>query len=66
MNFSVTRISSVFAASNVYWTCALEACDFFSSSCVLSTSKGLVNDLIIGTYVTAKDGCTMAPKPSIE
>ena len=32
MNFSFTRDSLVFATSDVYWACALEAYDFFPRS----------------------------------
>ena len=56
MNFSFTRksnISSIFATSNVYWTCVVEAYDFFHKSCVFFTSKGQVNDPIFGRSVTA-------------
>ena len=66
MNFSFTRISSVFDTSNVYWTCALEACDFFPRSCVFSTSKGLVNDLVLGRFVTTEDVCTVPLEPQAE
>ena len=58
MNFSFTRISLVFATSNIYWTCALEACNLFPRSCVFSTSKCLVNDLVLERSVTAEDRYT--------
>ena len=55
MNFSFTRdSSSVFVTSNVYWVCALEACDFFPRSSVFFPSKGLVK---LRRSVTVEDGC---------
>ena len=60
MNFSFIRISSILATSNVYWTCAFEVCDFFHRSCVFSTSKGLVNDPVLGRFVSVEDGCMVS------
>ena len=53
MNLSFSRkskISLVFATSNVYWTCVLEACDFFHKSSVFFTSRGQMNEPVLRRY----------------
>ena len=38
--------------SDVYWTCAFDACDLFPRSHVFSTNKGKVNEPILGRFFT--------------
>ena len=67
MNFSfIRKSSSVFVTLDAYWTYALDACDFFRRSCVFSTSKGIMNDHVLGRFVTVEDGCMVPPKPQVE
>ena len=48
MNFSFIRKSFlVFVTSNVYYNCALDACDFFLKPGVFFTSKGQVNEPVL-------------------
>ena len=52
--------------SDVYWTYALDACDFFPRSRVFSTSNGHVNDPVLGRSVTTENGCTVPLEPPTE
>ena len=50
MNFSFSgksKISSVFAISNVYGTCVLEVCDFLYKLGAFFTSRGQMNELVL-------------------
>ena len=55
MNFffsGKSKISLVFAISNVYWTCVLEICDFLHKSSAFFTGRGQMNELVLRKSAT--------------
>ena len=55
MNFSFIRkskISSVFATSNVYYTCVLEVCEFFHNLGVFFTNIWHMNERVLKRFAT--------------
>ena len=48
----ISKVSLVFATSNVYWTCVLEVCDFFHKSGAFYTSRGQVNEPVLRRSTT--------------